>query len=366
MDMFSIHPYPENSSIPPTFEHPQSTSIGLADYDKLVALLGAAFDGTAQPGSSLPIVYGEYGLQTAIPPAKLGRVHRRRAADDEADRRAARRQTAYADAIAIAACHPTVRMLLFFHVSDEPQLERLQTGVFYADDTPKSSLEPVAHAALAAQAAAPGVPVGDAERRGRVPAARDRPKPQARGRDADLLWMRFELRRSVLSVEIASVLALGAFAAHTVLPGRRLGRALLRLSPLLRDHRRRRGADDRRAPSSRRSTAVRGSRSRRRSPRTRRRSSSGCSSTRAATARPIPSIADAFYLGFYPASYVGLLLLLRSPPAVADARGLGRRDHCGPGGRRDRQRGPDRRSSSTRPMARPPWWRRTWRIRSET
>ena len=40
-------------------------------------------------------------------------------------------------------------MLLFFHVSDEPQLERLQTGVFYADDTPKSSLEPIAHAALA-------------------------------------------------------------------------------------------------------------------------------------------------------------------------------------------------------------------------
>ena len=73
MDMFSIHPYPENSSIPPSFEHPQSTAIGLADYDKLVALLGAAFDGTAQPGSSLPIVYGEYGLQTAIPQQKLGR-----------------------------------------------------------------------------------------------------------------------------------------------------------------------------------------------------------------------------------------------------------------------------------------------------
>ena len=57
----------------------------------------------------------------------------------------------YADAIAIAACSPTVRMLLFFHVSDEPQLERLQTGVFYADDTPKASLERVAQAARAAE-----------------------------------------------------------------------------------------------------------------------------------------------------------------------------------------------------------------------
>jgi len=46
-------------------------------------------------------------------------------------------------------------MLLFFHVSDEPQLERLQTGVFYADDTPKASLEPIAQAALAAQAQRP-------------------------------------------------------------------------------------------------------------------------------------------------------------------------------------------------------------------
>ena len=62
---------------------------------------------------------------------------------------------AYAEAISLAACSPTVRMLLFFHVSDEPQLERLQTGVFYADDTPKTSLEAIAHAALAAQAQRP-------------------------------------------------------------------------------------------------------------------------------------------------------------------------------------------------------------------
>ena len=151
MDMFSIHPYPENSSIPPTFEHPLSTSIGLADYDKLVTLLGAAFDGTEQPGSSLPIVYGEYGLQTTVPQQKLGQYTgaeqvTTKPIDEEAQ------ATRYADAIRIAACHPTVRMLLFFHVSDEPQLGRLQTGVFYADDTPKTSLETIARAAVAAQA----------------------------------------------------------------------------------------------------------------------------------------------------------------------------------------------------------------------
>ena len=152
MDMFSLHPYPESSAIPADFEHPHSTTIGLANYDKLVGLRADAFDGTAQPGSELPIVYGEYGLQTAIPPAKQGAYTgieqpTTKPIDEETQARE------YANAIAIAACNPTVRMLLFFHVTDEPQLERLQTGVAYADDTPKSSLGPVAKAARDARAA---------------------------------------------------------------------------------------------------------------------------------------------------------------------------------------------------------------------
>jgi hypothetical protein len=150
MDMFSLHPYPENSSVPPNFTHPRSTSIGIADYDRLVALLGEAFDGTGQPGSSLPIVYGEYGLQTGIPPGK-GNVYSGAEQPTTKPIEEEAQGAAYAAAIAIAACRPTVRMLLFFHVSDEPQLERLQTGVFYADDTPKASLERVAQAAHAAE-----------------------------------------------------------------------------------------------------------------------------------------------------------------------------------------------------------------------
>jgi hypothetical protein len=53
MDMFSIHPYPANSSIPPSVSHPDPTTIGIADYAKLVALLQSAF------GAPLPIDYGE-------------------------------------------------------------------------------------------------------------------------------------------------------------------------------------------------------------------------------------------------------------------------------------------------------------------
>ena len=51
MDALAIHVYGDNSSVGPAVAHPLNTSIGVADYDKLVRLLGDAFDGTAQPGS---------------------------------------------------------------------------------------------------------------------------------------------------------------------------------------------------------------------------------------------------------------------------------------------------------------------------
>ena len=70
MDAFAFHPYPETSATGPALAHPNGTSIGLADYPKLVSLLGAAFDGTAQRGQALPILYDEFGIETQVPPAK--------------------------------------------------------------------------------------------------------------------------------------------------------------------------------------------------------------------------------------------------------------------------------------------------------
>ena len=67
--MFAIHPYLIPSKLPPTFAHPLTTTIGVADYPKLVKLLTAAFRGTAQRGETLPIVYDEFGYQSKIPQA---------------------------------------------------------------------------------------------------------------------------------------------------------------------------------------------------------------------------------------------------------------------------------------------------------
>ena len=143
MDALSIHPYEDHSSIAPADgTHPNTTSIGLADYGKIVSLLGSAFDGTAQAGSSLPIYYDEFGVESQIPPAKQALYSGTEPAVtqpvDEATQAAYYRQ-----AIALAFCYPNVRGLFLFHAVDEKSLAGWQSGVYYADDTPKSSLAAV-------------------------------------------------------------------------------------------------------------------------------------------------------------------------------------------------------------------------------
>ncbi len=127
----------------------------------------------------------------------------------------------------------------------------------------------------------------------------------------NLSWMRFELRRVVVPLQVASVLALGAFALHTILPDEgsvahffdyRLYYAIVVVAAALTIARAvasplHRGAWIALA------AAV---------------SSYAIAEFiwlflySSAASPPYPSIADAFYLGFYPASYIGLLLLLRA------------------------------------------------------
>jgi hypothetical protein len=142
MDALALHPYAESSKVPPDRPHPNTASVGLADHDKLVRLLGEGFDGTAQPGTTLPVLYDEYGVETVIPSAKAGLYEGEEppttGATDEATQ-----ARYYARALELAACQENVVGLLFFHSHDEPALAGWQSGVYYVDGTPKSSLEPV-------------------------------------------------------------------------------------------------------------------------------------------------------------------------------------------------------------------------------
>lgn len=140
MDGISLHPYEDHSSVAPADgTHPNTTSISLADYPKLVSILGSAFDGTAQAGSSLPIYFDEFGVESQIPPAKQSLYTGTEPAVtqpvDEATQAAYYRQ-----AIQLAFCYPTVRGLFLFHAIDEKSLAGWQSGVYYPDETPKTSL----------------------------------------------------------------------------------------------------------------------------------------------------------------------------------------------------------------------------------
>lgn len=136
LDGFAFHPYPASSSEPPDEPtDPASTSILMADYEeKLRPLLDEVF------GPGIPVLYSELGVETAIPPAKAALYE-----GEEPGRPVGEAVQAdyYRGAIELAACQENVAGLLLFHSHDEPALGGFQSGVYYVDGTPKSSLQPV-------------------------------------------------------------------------------------------------------------------------------------------------------------------------------------------------------------------------------
>jgi hypothetical protein len=153
MDAFAIHPYMRMSKLSPTDTHAESTTITLADYPKLVTLLDHAFGGTAQRGGDIPIYYTEFGVQTHVPAADrhaYSDVNSPSAGDAVSPDTQARY---YREALALAACQPTVKGLFIFHTFDEIDLAGWQSGLYYADQKPKASLPAFQKAAAEARQA---------------------------------------------------------------------------------------------------------------------------------------------------------------------------------------------------------------------
>ena len=143
MDAVAVHPYEDNSSVAPVDgRHPNSTTIAVADYDKLVALLATVFDGTAQRGSTLPVYYDEFGVESQIPPAKASFYTGQEPVTVKPVPEAVQGEY-YRQAIELAFCQPTVLGLFLFHAVDERDLGRWQSGLFYVDRTAKSDLAAV-------------------------------------------------------------------------------------------------------------------------------------------------------------------------------------------------------------------------------
>ena len=152
MDMFAIHPYLIPSKLPPTFAHPLTTTIGVADYPKLVRLLTRAFrrHGAARRDAAdrlrrvrLP-VEDPAGAARSSTATSVRRPRRTRSPSRY------RRSTTRRRSRSRRASRRSPGMLIF-HVVDERDARAWQSGLYYGNGRPKTSLPAVRAAALAAQ-----------------------------------------------------------------------------------------------------------------------------------------------------------------------------------------------------------------------
>jgi hypothetical protein len=142
MDGFAFHPYGTNSSGAVDLPPADPDHLALIDQDKLVRLLGKAFNGTGQIGSGLPILYDEYGIESIVPAEKAEHYTGTEPATTRPVAEPAQ-AAAYVQALRLAYCQSNVAGVLLFHSQDEPGLAGWQSGLYYPDGAPKASLEPV-------------------------------------------------------------------------------------------------------------------------------------------------------------------------------------------------------------------------------
>jgi hypothetical protein len=149
-DTVGHNPYGMSSAEPPWQQHLTPSHVGEGDLDRLVQALRDAFGSTAQPvpGSCLgagsrcvSIWYLEAGYQTIPGAAQRGAyTGRENDAQPVADSGVAPTQsTQLTDGILLAYCQPYVTGFFNFLLWDEGDLARWQSGVLWADDTPKPS-----------------------------------------------------------------------------------------------------------------------------------------------------------------------------------------------------------------------------------
>jgi hypothetical protein len=216
MDAFAFHPYADASNVPPSAAHPNSTSIGIADYDKLVALLGQAFDGTAQRGSTLPILYDEFGVESQIPAAHAAGYTGAEAASVRPVDEATQAQF-YNQALQLVFCQKNVIGLLLFHVVDEPALSGWQSGVYYVDGKPKSSIGLVRDAA-------------DSTRRGIVAQCPDlKAKPQLTVATVSTPRLAVQLTTTLDATYVLTLQRFGGRSPGLTLTGSALGRRVTKV-----------------------------------------------------------------------------------------------------------------------------------------
>jgi hypothetical protein len=145
MDELGFHPYPNQNNDPPLKGYPWPKA-GFPNLDRLKQAVWDAFNGSAQPvfaergkpapAKALKLDLDETGWQVAVP-ASLAKLYTGKENVVPIDE--GTQAQYYSDIIRFVSCDPDVRSLSFFHLIDEQDLDRWQSGLMRIDGSKRPS-----------------------------------------------------------------------------------------------------------------------------------------------------------------------------------------------------------------------------------
>jgi hypothetical protein len=149
MDELGFHPYPNQNSDPPLKGYPWPKA-GVPNLDRIKQAAWDAFNGTAQPtfnergkpaqAHALKLDLDETGWQVAIPVSLQSQYFGKESVTpiDEGTQ-----AQYYSDIVRFVSCDYDVRSLSFFHLIDERDLDRWQSGLLRIDKSRRASYDAV-------------------------------------------------------------------------------------------------------------------------------------------------------------------------------------------------------------------------------
>jgi hypothetical protein len=155
MDELAFHPYPNPSSgNDPLMKGYQWPNAGVPNFARIKQAVWDAFAGTAQPTFAEPgagdlaapdappltLFLDETGWQATIPPSERSAYTGRENSKTVSEATQAR---IYGDLVRFVECDPSVSALDLFHLADESDLDRFQSGLVRADGTHRPSYDAV-------------------------------------------------------------------------------------------------------------------------------------------------------------------------------------------------------------------------------
>jgi hypothetical protein len=153
MDGLDFHPYPIPQSLPFATGYGDARSASVTNLSRIYQAFYAAFNGTPQrtigrqKGGGLPVSLNETGIQTDTfgKGGYTGSEVSATSAGGVIDQYATEEYQAswYRQMLDLVACDPNVAVVNIFHLIDETNLSGWQSGLYFADQTPKRSAQVV-------------------------------------------------------------------------------------------------------------------------------------------------------------------------------------------------------------------------------